>query len=474
MAWITKRMAQAVFALVLLAGAMPALAADGDLDAGFGNGGIVDLVPDGTATLAIVPRDVMVLPDGKLLFGGGIHRPIPEHPPYESKIAAMLLRLNADGSPDTGFGTSEILGLVELPDLAPGTRIQNIEAMTRLDDGSLVIVGTGLAESPTMGYVAKLHDDGSLDTSFGSNGVILFADFNLHAVAVDHAGRIVAAGEHALDFLYTSSVVRLTANGTPDATFGDNGTVSIPWSDPALNGYLSDIAITADDGVVAGGRFASHGPGLDSDFAIARIDATGAFDPAFGDAGWRVFSDPADSSATSSIDRLALLADGRIAFAGHHGVGDGARGIVFGRLMADGASDPEFGDATHPGFLDIDVIADARSMLVTGLVVQADGKLAASASYFSTSEKQDVLAVRATADGEVDTSFADAGVFRMDLAPDGLYSDLRGIAEQPDGRIVLAGYAARTQESTLFDFMALRLENTVATPDRIFASGFDG
>ncbi len=467
------QMAMLGSALAVLASGV-AIAADGDLDPAFGEGGVSTIVPDGTSTIALIPMRALALADGKLLFSGAHHYLPPENPPFEPEIRGMLMRMNADGSADASFGNSSTPGVVVLPDLVPGTRIQSVDAMVRLDDGSIVGVGYGVADAPTQGFVVKLGPDGVPDATFGNGGIALLPDLNLHAVAVDAAGRIVACGEQLLDHLNTSMVVRFDAAGALDPAFGDDGIVTITWSDPAQAGYLSDIVPTAEGGIIVGGRFAAYGPGINSDFAIARLAPDGSFDTAFGGSGWRVFHDESGTSMTNGIDRLALLPDGRIVFAGYHAAGKNVRGAVLGRLAADGSTDATFGDATTPGYLYFDGVPDVRSMNASALAIQPDGKPVVALTYFSSAEDQQFLALRATGDGLLDASFADAGIFRLVLAPSGMPTDLRALTLQQDGRIVLAGRAVESFDPPLTDMAVVRLLNTPAATDAIFADGFDG
>lgn len=455
--------------------ASPSRAADGVPDPSFGTDGVVILPADGVDTLAIVPREVIVLPDGKILLGGGRHTTDATHPPLEPLIRGMLVRLEADGSPDATFGNTETAGLVELPTLVPDLRIQALEAMVRADDGSIFAAGTALANGPSTGFVVKLDAAGNLDAAFGEHGVATFPDIHLHAITLDSQGRPVASGEHILDFIITSSVVRLTAEGDPDPSFGTAGVVSIPWSDGELDGYLEDVEVTPNDGVIVAGRFAGYGPGLRSDFAIARLNADGSFDTSFAGSGWRVFNIPETGSETNGVDRLHLADDGRIVFAGYTAAVDTYTGLVLGRLLASGETDPSFGDAATPGFLDTDLPSGARGLSASALLAQADGKLLVSATWFAANGKQNFYALRTTLDGLLDTSFAADGVFEADLAPEGTFSDLRAMALQPDGRIVLGGRIKQTAavESLAVDLAAMRLLNDSAVSDRIFASGFE-
>lgn len=462
-------------ALSVAPAAASAAAADGVPDPSFGTDGVSLIRTDGTHALAVVPWAVVPLPSGQLLFGGGRFTPIPGHPPELPQIRGMLARLGADGRPDAAFGNTTEPGVVELPDLVPGTRIQDLQGIARTPEGAIVAAGTGVDGAPTQAYVVKLGPDGTLDRAFGQQGVVRLPDVLLHALAVDAQGRIVACGEKMIDapFSLLSTVVRLAPDGTLDATFGDGGFVSIPWSQRGQDGYLEDVRIAADGGIVVGGRFAAYGPGIDKDFAVARLDASGAFDLRFAGQGWRVFDDPASDSRTNGIERLVLLPDGRIAFAGHAAAASTYTGLVLGRLAADGDTDTTFGDPATPGFLHAQVPSGALGLTATGLAAQRDGKLLATASWFAASGKQDFFALRTTADGRLDAGFAMQGVFRADLAPNGPFSDVRTMALQDDGRIVLGGRLRSANESPAVDFAAMRLLGDAAAADRVFADGFE-
>lgn len=455
--------------------ALPCLAADGDPDPGFGVGGISYVTPDDLDAREIMPVVAIELPDGKLLFGGTRNKIVEGSPWFEPQIRAALVRLNADGSPDAGFGNTTIPGLFELPDLVAGTRMQGIESMARLDDGSLIAVGTGMVNAPARGFIVKFDADGTLDATYGGGGTVLLPEFYPHAVAIDGQGRALVGGERfdPLGFIYTSTVIRFDLDGTPDPAFGDGGNVSITWGDAQLSGYVSDVKAVAGDGVVVGGGYEAYGAGMGSDYAIARLDADGGFDATFAGSGWTVFDDAADASNSNRVHKLAVSADGRIAFAGYHASGENMTGLVLGRLAADGSLDAGFGDASTPGFLAPAVLPTAQNVNPTALLLQDDGKLLVSASYFAFPDRQGFFALRTTADGQLDPGFAAAGVFEGDLAPDGSYSESSAMTVQADGRIVLAGRAMRSPDSPIVDFAAIRLLSAGGVADRIFADGFE-
>jgi len=448
------------------------IAADGSLDPTFGNGGVAYVSPDDVGAREITAVAAVQLADGKLLFGGARNKILEGFPVYEPQIRGALVRLQADGSVDATFGNTSITGLVELPDLA-ATRMQSIESMAVLDDGSILAAGTSMVDGPLAGFVVRLHADGSLDTLFGNGGSVLYPGTYLHAIAVDGEGRVLAAGEHVdtSTLVYTSTVVRLLPDGSPDASFGSGGKVTLAWSDATLSGYLSALAVTPADGLVVGGGFEANGSGLGTQFALARLDANGAPDPAFAGTGWRVFADPAGNSIVNTVQRLVLLEDGRIVFAGIHTAGENITGLMLGRVLADGGDDATFGDVATPGYFTPAVLQDAESVNATALLRQPDGKLLVSANFYGPPEH--MFALRATADGALDTSFGAQGVFDYDAAGGGPWSEAGTMALQRDGRIVIAGRAMRSADSPIVDFAAVRLENAQVPTDRVFADGFD-
>src|SRR5262249_55515611 len=151
--------------------------------------------------------------------------------------------------------------------------------------------------------------------------------------------------------------------------------------------------------------------GLGSDFAIAKLDATGTPDAAFGDDGMRVFHDPSSDSTGNAILRITAMPGGGIAWAGNYYVLDtGANPLIIGRLAADGSADGAFGDAATPGYFRPAVEPDASSVYASEILAQPDGKLIVSAVFFAPG-KSDFLAVRTTAAGQLDPDFADGGVF---------------------------------------------------------------
>ncbi len=109
---------------------------------------------------------------------------------------------------------------------------------------------------------------GALDASFGTGGKFISTDnqfaqsgAGVNAIALQSDGKIVMAGFSNKSIFSTStfdfSVVRLNANGTPDAGFGTGGRVSIDFTKTGDLGSTSDyayaVAIQPDGKIVIAG-----------------------------------------------------------------------------------------------------------------------------------------------------------------------------------------------------------------------------
>lgn len=473
---VLKHRALAAAALSTILFAASGHAADGQPDPGFGIAGFAYLTPDDVEARELRPYAGLALPDGKLLFAGERNKFIPSSP-FDPHMRGMLARVNADGSADTTFGNVPgIPGVLVLPDLVPdtGAGSQVIEAMQRMDDGSIIVAGTAQAFGPLRGFVVKLDADGTMDPGFGDAGVARLPNVHAHALAIDGQGRIVVGGEKSINSLSHSFVTRLDADGTVDTSFGDNGDVVIDWDGVAdQGGSLTSLAITADDGILAGGSYEVYGMGMGGDFAIARLGANGAFDTRFAGTGWRVFhsEDLPASMQINGIDRMLPTAAGGAVFAGHYNDDDSGTQIVLGRVNADGSSDATFGDAATPGFQPIAIAPEAWNRYPTGLARQADGKLVVSASY-ATPDKSKFAALRVSTDGLLDTSFGDAGMLIADAAPDGVFSDASVLLLDAGDHPILAGIAELAPTPPLYYMAMLRLTHD-AVDDRIFGDGFE-
>jgi uncharacterized delta-60 repeat protein len=268
---------------------------------------------------------------------------------------------------------------------------------------------------------------GDLDSSFGTGapaGTVVtsipaFAGAN--ALAVQSDGKLVVAGEVGSTSGPDFAVARYEANGSPDVSFGTGevpGVAKTPVGPFGTSDAASGLAIQPDGKLVAAGA-------AGSDFAVVRYDPSGALDSSFGSGG-KVTTD--FGGAADGAKAVALQADGKIVAAG----GNGADFAV-ARYNADGAPDASFGTAGK-------VTTDFAGSLdrAWAIVVQADGKLVVGGNAIGPAG-QDFALVRYNAGGSLDSSFGIGGKVLTDFA--GGTDGIRGLAIQSDGRLVAGGLA---------------------------------
>jgi uncharacterized delta-60 repeat protein len=299
-------------------------------------------------------------------------------------------------------------------------------------DGKVVAAGRDAAG---VLVVARYNPDGSLDSSFDGDGRVttqlLDPGNQRPGVAIQPDGKIVVAGGHNGDF----GLARFTPGGQPDAGF-NGGTVITDFS--GGTDYAVAVEVQADGKVVAGGSNSTVTGG--QVFALARYEENGTLDGNFGSGGRQTIAFP--GATFQSAEDLALQGDGKIVMAGRANFGTGEDAFALARLDTAGGLDSSFdadGTVTTPvsggGGAEAVAIApsDARIVAAGGI-----------AGNFG------ILAYKG--DGSPDTGFNGDGQQITDF---GGGDEARGVAVQPDGKVVAAG---ELDVQGAIDFAAARYE----------------
>jgi uncharacterized delta-60 repeat protein len=402
-------------------------AAPGDLDPSFGSGGKIITNIGGLIDIA---TSVAIQPDGKILAGG------------TSEAADFaLVRYRPDGSLDDSFGSGGIV----ITDL--GTSSEGIEDIVLQPDGK--IVAAGFANFFSAGTqddfaVTRYNSDGSLDTSFGSGGIVstdFFRGFDqIKAVALQPDGRIVTAGFADIsDGQNDFALARYNSDGSLDTTFGAGGTITTDFG----GGFdrAEAIALQTDGKIVAAG-IGSNG------FALARYNSDGSLDESFGTGG-KVISDL--FGGFNWAFALAIQSNGKIIAAGQ--TSDGTGNINFGlaRYNTDGSFDLSFGVG---GKVSTDFFGKTDSIL--DIAFEPNGKIVAAglASRTDFQTSSDFALARYNIDGSLDSTFGSGGKITTDFL--GRRDEAQAIAIQSDGKIVAAGLTQNSLDVFSLDFALAR------------------
>ena len=372
-----------------------ASAAPADLDSSFGGGGSIAIPID---SYRAFPGHVAALqPDGKLLVAATtVLGP-------QMKRAWMILRYTSDGLPDPSFGTSGSTVLSPSSGVAdddPGGGI------ALLADGRFLVAGESVYTNcpacrlgNTAGLVARFYANGSIDQSFGLNGV--FAEpgaFN--SIAIQDDGRIVVGSNRSDGY----HVERLNADGSPDVGFAP------PISCPL--GSLGTFRLATDGTIVIIVQ------NTNNNFCVSRLNADGSLDATFAGQGSEVVS----TGANDHLGDFFVDGGGSIAVAGS----TSTSGTLF-RLTPDGGFDNQFQvDAASEIGAFGNVSAVAGDCSNRTLVAGPPGS---GGNYF--------LMSRFLADGSADPSFA----LPNDLAQTNISAQPLQLLVRPNGRIIILALA---------------------------------
>ncbi|MEY2428354.1 MAG: hypothetical protein QOJ40_1239, partial [Verrucomicrobiota bacterium] len=316
--------------------------------------------------------------DGKLLvgYGGTTNNTVSSTP---------LVRLNANGSPDTAFNPS--------PD-------SWLYALTLQPDGRMLAGGTfnHIAGQSQRGF-ARLNQDGSLDASFHPVIANQFGNFapGVSSAVVQPDGRILAGGFFDSLAGSSSNICRLNIDGSLDANFLCNANDTV-WT----------MALQADAKILIGGHFTTVNGQPHAN--LARLNPDGSLDQSF------------SATTDNQVWCLVVQPDGKILVGGQFTTLAGVSHSRLGRLKPDGSLDTNF-------------TATANNN-VESIVLQTDGKIIVGGFFSSLAGAARTSLGRLNSDGTTDTAFFPSlsGFISNVFTP-----EIQGLALQPDGGLLLGG-----------------------------------
>lgn len=394
---ITRRTTRLSLIAILVASGLYApiaSAQSGALDPSFGDGGVV-VVDSG------IVSDVAVLPGGELVAVGR----------FAEDAAAW--RLRSDGTPDLSFGDQGVARF-------GGGRFLGVAPHP--SDGVAAVVRSG-SSCPSWS-VRRILGDGSPGEAwvFGYSGGLegcdygAFFSYDNSSVWVQEDERVVVAG--TISFAFGSEgtcyALRYLPEGTPDASFGEDGGAFVDvdsgdWQDP----WTSCRAAALDDsGWVV---FATEGGPPNSGterWGGLRLLADGTLDPSF--------EPVVEVQALDRVRGVTVAPEGSVTLGGVNDEGE----TTLVRLTEQGALDANFGEGGVASFPELGEVA------ISALASQPDGKLLVlgRVGMFDPSS----LVARVLPNGSLDSSFGADGVAS-------LFDSAWNMTLDADGRIVVAG-----------------------------------
>ena len=291
--------------------------------------------------------------------------------------------------------------------------------------------------------LARLNDDGTLDSSFLFPANTFGANNSVRALAIQTDGRIIVGGYFSnFNNVKINGIIRLNYDGSQDSTF-DTGS----GADSPVLAVAQQTLVNGQAKVLVGGSFA-HLNGVNAN-GFGRLDGDningrcGSPDPSFNAGG---------SGANNTVYALAVQSNGKIVIGGDFTQVNGVPVSHIARLNVDGSLDLTFTNA---------VINDS----VRALAIQLDGQILAGGLFTSVNANTNynhIVRLNGT-DGSPDAGFT-PGL--------GANNPVLSIAVQTDGHIVLGGTFTQASGVTRNRITRLNSNGTV-DPTINFGVGAD-
>lgn len=337
---------------------------DGIIDTSFGNFGVSNSFDNFYECSIDIQNDLKIVLAGSCFNNGSDFG---------------ISRLNSDGSIDQSFGN---LGKINYNIggnlLNTDDRVCSVKVL--LDD-KIVISGYSFATSNTIDFaMVKLNTDGTLDTSFGNEGIVV-DDYGGSEYFVclnsDSNNNLYVGGISGFNSSSGVAIGKYNANGVLDATFGNQGKV-ITNSTEGTNFSISDFSISDDGKITCVGYDYNQSTQL-SDMLLLKYSNSGILDVSFDSDGVYIkdFNNLSDGLST-----LKLKTDGKILCGGSINFGTSSNSdsalVQFNvtNLSTSLFSKPQFSVSPNPFTTSINLTFSlSKNEILTIDLVDANGRL---------------------------------------------------------------------------------------------------
>jgi len=301
--------------------------------------------------------------------------------------------------------------------------------------------------------------DGSIDSTFGSNGKVLTfmnsSNDRLNFVAVQSDDKILAGGYVIYDtvnYKNAFALIRYNANGSIDSSFAVNGKMIYNFN--AGDASANAIKIQPDGKIILAGQATS---GNLKGFAAIRLNSDGSTDTTFGNNGAIITS---ISNIDDRVFSISLHADGRIVFVGSSRTGIYSK-LAVARYYSNGNIDSTFNN--------IGIVLynqSGNNVVGNGVAIDSIGNYIVSGNISYSSSSSGFLR-KYSPNGTLVTSFGSNGTWTTGVG-NGFHDNTTGILAQPDGKMLLGNTSDYFAPKK---FALRRFLSSSWTQDASFANG---
>ncbi len=333
---------------------------------------------------------------------------------------SYIARLNEDGSLDTGFNPG-----------VGGSGYGSVDSLVLQADGKIVVGGWFTAIRTNIG---RLHADGTPDTSFDADG-----RYTVNSLALQADGGILVGGQlRPLVGEVWSGIRRLHADGSLDIDFS-SGAGALVFS----------LAVQPDGRILVGGEFPT--PTWQTNYNLCQFNADATLDTSF------------NVAANFRIRPVVVQPDGKILLGGDFTMLGGQPRTCIGRLNADGSLDSGFSPAVGG--------SGYHYPSVNSLALQADGKILVGGRFTTLGGQACTNIGRLNPDGSLDSTFnpgANGSIVALALQPDGkvlVGGDFTTLCGQPRNSVGRLNNTGPAIQDLSYDGSTLRWQRGGTSPE---------
>jgi uncharacterized delta-60 repeat protein len=275
----------------------------------------------------------------------------------------VVARFNSDGTLDSSFGNNGIFNYL----LEPQKDLEDIQACL-LNDDKLLLTYSTFNNIIFKTYLVKIAITGRLDETFGNNGKILVdsttSQTTMLSISRQGMDKFIIARSTFGTAAIEMELIRFQNNGIIDTTFGSRGHIK----NVSNAGYDPALMKIHTNGKI---YIIYNGFNINNTFPVTRLNPNGVLDLSFGTNGVAKISANLPGYGPIYPYSAIISKNGKCIVTGSATSTDNTRVKTFLiRYNEDGKPDLTFGTN---GFSDI--ATDAQFHYIHSLIMQNDGKL---------------------------------------------------------------------------------------------------
>lgn len=315
--------------------------------------------------------DVKIQPDGKIICVGSFTS-------YKGTAFGGIVRIGPTGETETVYSSYIDTSFTTGTGFTGGS----VYSVDFQSDGKIICGGDFTAYNGTsVGRIARLNTDGSLDTTF-VNGTGFTRE--VYVVKVQSDNKVLVGGSFtSYAATQQNRIIRLNANGGKDSTF-NVGT--------GCDNAVHDIKIASDGKILLGGEFDFYNDALHQ--GIVRVNGTGSRDATFNSLA---VTGGQNAGVDGGVFSIAIQSNNQILLGGSFTTYNGVAvspGII--RINVNGSRDTGF----SAGTIGVD------TGYISAIAIQPDGKILLGGAFGVYDTHTNVgNIIRANTNGTRDTTF---------------------------------------------------------------------